>query len=94
VADGVEDAVGGAAAVVGYLNQVVVGQVFLIVGQVLETCEGVGQLFLGEQEASSSRRARSAWRPECLPSPSGAPAAPMAAADMASYVWASSSMAC
>src|ERR1700738_4191781 len=50
VADGVEDAVGGAAAVVGYLDQVVVSDFLLVVRQVLEAGEGMVELFLGQQE--------------------------------------------
>jgi hypothetical protein len=51
VADGVEDAVGGAAAVVGYLDEIVVGELCFVVRQVLEAGKGVIQLFLCEQQA-------------------------------------------
>jgi hypothetical protein len=50
VPDRVEHAVGDAAAVVGDLDQIVVGQLLLVVGQVLEAGKGVSQLFLRQQE--------------------------------------------
>ena len=58
---------------------------FLVVGQVLEADERVVQLFLASAAGPALPGAsRSAWRPECLPSTSGVPSAPMAAADMIS----------
>src|SRR5207244_9611506 len=51
VTDGVEDAVGGATAVLGDQHQVFVGDLFLVVGQALEAGERVVQLVLRQQQA-------------------------------------------
>src|SRR5438876_7599045 len=51
VADGVEHAVGGAPAVLGYLTHVLGGDFTLVIGQTLEPGEGVVQLVLGQQQA-------------------------------------------
>ena len=84
MADGVEDAVGGAAAVVGDLDEVVVGDSCLVVGQVLEAGEGVVQLFLAQQQAELFQPLPQRVAARVLAEHDRLPSAPMAAADMTS----------